>query len=78
MALSSALAPDLKKIELNRSEALQFLKKESIPARPELEKGLYLVCYQGLGLGWVKNIGSRFNNLLPASYRIRKQLSDTL
>lgn len=78
MALSSALAHDLKKIELTRSEALQFLKKESIQARPELEKGLYLVCYQGLGLGWVKNIGSRFNNLLPASYRIRKQLSDTL
>ncbi|MBL0912843.1 MAG: RNA methyltransferase [Bacteroidia bacterium] len=74
MALSTALSPEVRRLELDRQQALVFLRKESLQPRPELEKGLYLVTYKGLGLGWAKNIGNRFNNLLPAEYRIRKQL----
>jgi len=73
MALSTALSPEVRHLELDRQQALVFLRKESLQARPELEKGLCLVTYKGLGLGWAKNIGTRFNNLLPAEYRIRKQ-----
>ncbi|MBR5101350.1 MAG: hypothetical protein IKX34_08660, partial [Bacteroidales bacterium] len=31
--------------------------------------------YEGLGLGFVKNLGSRTNNLLPNGRRIRQTLS---
>src|SRR5690606_8651950 len=51
-------------IEVNKEQALHFLKKEDMDL-PAVDKGWYIICYEGLGLGWVKSIGNRFNNYLP-------------
>ena len=58
-------------VPLTIEEALRYLRREplSLPGHPA---GYLLVTYGGLPLGWVKNLGSRANNLYPASRRILK------
>ena len=75
LALSTLLKADTEQIELNRTEALQFLKKESLTGR-DVAKGFYPVQFEGTKLGWVKAIPGRLNNLLPPEFRIRKNLSE--
>jgi len=58
--------------EVDKTTALKFFKKETLPAPPNADKGYVLLTYLGVPLGWVKNIGSRCNNLLPQNRRIRK------
>lgn len=58
--------------ELTKEQALKFLSKESLNL-VGAPLGYLKVTYGGLGLGFVKNIGSRANNLLPTNLRIRKQ-----
>ena len=53
--------------------ALSFLHKDAI-ALPESEKGYVLVRYEGLPLGFVKNLGNRCNNLHPQGRRIRMDI----
>lgn len=53
--------------------ALSFLKKEAIMA-PDAPQGILLITYNGLPLGFVKNLGNRCNNLLPAGRRIRMEI----
>jgi NOL1/NOP2/fmu family ribosome biogenesis protein len=57
--------------EVDKITALKFLKKETLTASSGTEKGYLLLTYQGIPLGWVKNIGSRCNNLLPTNRRIK-------
>lgn len=56
--------------ELSLEDALAFLHRDSI-SLPELPKGYVLVCHGGLPLGFVKNLGTRCNNLHPQGRRIR-------
>lgn len=56
--------------ELDRETALAYLRRESIVLPPVVAKGIVIVCYEGLPLGPVKNIGSRANNLYPKNWRI--------
>lgn len=70
-----ALAIDLKhnafpRLEVTRSQALAFLRKENIPSSPDMEKGYVLVTYDGYPLGFIKNLGNRTNNLLPKGRKI--------
>jgi len=58
--------------EADRETTLDYLRKEvlkNIP--PELPKGYVLITYKGRPLGFVKNIGTRINNLYPQEIRIR-------
>jgi NOL1/NOP2/fmu family ribosome biogenesis protein len=48
-----------------------FLSKENIVLPENTPKGFVLLTYQGVPLGWVKNLGNRTNNLYPQEYRIR-------
>lgn len=57
-------------VEVDRKTALAFLHKDAI-VLPGAEKGYILIRYEGLTLGFVKNIGNRCNNLHPQSRRIR-------
>lgn len=57
-------------IELSREDALRFLAKDPL-AFPESPVGYLRLTYRGRGLGFVKNLGSRSNNLLPMARRIR-------
>ncbi|MGM9748307.1 MAG: rRNA cytosine-C5-methyltransferase, partial [Candidatus Cryptobacteroides sp.] len=56
--------------ELDLDTALAFLHRDSI-VLPDAPKGYVLVTYGSLGLGFVKNLGTRCNNLHPMSRRIR-------
>ena len=68
------LHPDLPRVELSVTESLQFLKKENLLL--DAPNGWLLVTHQGLGLGWVKNLGNRVNNYLPKEWRIRMEIED--
>lgn len=57
-------------VEVSREDALKFLSKDVL-VLPEAPRGYLLLTYQGLGLGFVKNLGNRTNSLLPNSRRIR-------
>ncbi|WP_356803431.1 hypothetical protein [Paramuribaculum intestinale] len=37
-------------------------------------RGFVLLKFDGLPLGWVKNLGNRANNLYPQEWRIRMSL----
>ena len=60
-------------VELDKMTALHFLHRDSI-VLPNAPKGYNLVTYRGLALGFVKNLGSRCNNLHPQSRRIRMDI----
>lgn len=59
---------------IDKETALKYLKKEVLFAPSNIVKGYILLVYEGVPLGWVKNIGSRCNNLLPPNRRIRMEL----
>ena len=74
LALSKALDIGIvERVELDYKTAISYLKRESI----ELSHspiGFVLVQYKQQSLGWVKNIGTRTNNLYPTNWRIRMNL----
>lgn len=53
--------------------ALSFLHKDAI-LLPDSEKGYVLIVYEGVPLGFVKNLGNRCNNLHPQGRRIRMNI----
>jgi len=55
---------------VNREQALDFLSKRTL-LFPDAPRGYLLLTWEGLGLGFVKNLGSRVNSLLPNARRIR-------
>lgn len=70
LALSLALAPDdFPHVDLTREQALSFLHKD-VMKFDDCPLGYLTVCYMGLPLGFVNNLGARANNLHPASRRI--------
>ena len=56
---------------LEREEALQYLRKQEVPAE-RFKEGMNLVECEGCALGFAKRIGNRCNNLFPNSLRILK------
>ena len=60
----------LPKVELQKEEALLYLRKQEI--KPVAPEGWCLVTYNGLGLGWIKNLPNRANNYYPSEWRILK------
>lgn len=75
VALSVNRNLSLPALELNKEQALHFLKKDDIHVATTM-KGWHIVTYNGLGLGWVKALGNRFNNYLPKHWRIRMDIPD--
>lgn len=57
---------------LDYKDAIAYLRKEHFSLEAN-EKAWYLVEYEGVPLGWVKNLGNRHNNYYPSAYRILKQ-----
>lgn len=70
LALSASLSSAVPTLDLDRDDALRFLRKETL-ANPGDQRGYRVVRYEGLPMGWVKAIPGRLNNLLPTNYRIR-------
>ncbi len=72
LALSTALRPDaFPSVELGWEDAIRFLRKEALALPADTDKGYVLIRYQGLPLGFAKNLGNRANNLYPQEWRIR-------
>gem|GEM_PF-58725 len=57
-------------VEVDRQTALLFLARENFTLS-DAPKGFIRITYKGLGLGFVKNLGNRLNNLHPVNRRIR-------
>ncbi|MGM9745954.1 MAG: rRNA cytosine-C5-methyltransferase [Paludibacteraceae bacterium] len=75
LALSKVLnAEAFNRVEVDLETALRYLRCEAI-FLPDAPKGFLLVTYRQVPLGWVKNIGNRCNNLYPAAWRIRMNLT---
>ena len=64
-------------VDVDRNTALHYLKCESVTL-PEAPIGYVLLQYDGINLGWVKNIGNRCNNLYPDLWRIRMNIPEEL
>ena len=60
---------NIPRVELDLQQALRYLHRDSL-FLPEAPKGMLAVCYGSHPLGFVKNLGSRCNNLYPKSRRI--------
>lgn len=58
-------------IDVDESTALSYLRHEALRLPAEIGKGFVVIKYKGFPLGFVKNIGSRANNLYPSEWRIR-------
>lgn len=74
---SLSMAKDLrreafKEKPLSKEEALTFLRTEALPPDENLPLGVILLTYEGIALGFAKNVGNRLNNLYPNEWRIRK------
>jgi len=72
---SLSMLKDLRKeafpnIALTREQALSYLRTEAL-ALSDVPLGLVLLTYEGVPLGFAKNVGNRLNNLYPNEWRIR-------
>lgn len=71
LALSQAFRQDaLPRVELAKDQALQYLRCEALQL-PGAPRGFITVTYEGIPLGFVKNLGTRANNLFPQAWRLR-------
>ncbi|MCU0404281.1 MAG: hypothetical protein MUE99_07005 [Chitinophagaceae bacterium] len=60
-------------VNLEKEQALSFLRREAFDISDNVVKSWNLIVYEGYSLGWIKNIGNRFNNYYPKEWRIRMQ-----
>lgn len=76
LAMSIALNPAaFPSCEVDKSTALQYLSREAIHTfSQEFPRTYVLLTYQKHPIGFVKNIGTRANNMYPQEWRIRKQI----
>jgi 16S rRNA C967 or C1407 C5-methylase (RsmB/RsmF family)/NOL1/NOP2/fmu family ribosome biogenesis protein len=68
--IEGSMAPML---ELNTDEALRYLKG-MLPEFRAMNAPWIIAGYRGMGLGWLKTAGHRFNNAYPHPWRIRMDL----
>lgn len=59
------------KVELTYQQAIAYLRHEALQLPDDTPRGLVEVCFQGMPIGLVKNIGSRANNLYPKEWKIK-------
>jgi len=57
--------------ELTLEQAQSYLHRESFALPAGTPKGFVIVTYQGIPLGFMKNLGERANNLYPKNWAIR-------
>ena len=72
---SLSMLKDLRKeafpnVPLTREQALAYLRTEAL-SLANVPLGLVLLTYEGVPLGFAKNVGNRLNNLYPNEWRIR-------
>jgi len=72
LAMSTVLAEGVfPKAEVDYGQAIVYLRKEGLNLSTDVPRGYVLLTYKDVPLGFVKNIGTRANNLYPQEWRIR-------
>ena len=75
LAISSALERSaFKCVEVTRQQALAYLHCDALRLE-DAPRGIVLLTYMDIPLGFVKNIGNRANNMYPQEWRIRNSIS---
>lgn len=73
LALSGKAGNMFKTADLNLEQALDYLHGDALRFE-DAPKGYLVVTYRNAALGFVKNLGTRANNLYPTPWRIRKDV----
>lgn len=72
LAMSRILSPAaFPTAEISLADTLSYLRREAITLEAGTPRGYLLLTHGGHPLGFVKNLGSRANNLYPTPWRIR-------
>ena len=75
LAMSAALNRDaFCSVEVSRQQALAYLHCDAIRLE-DAPRGVVLLTYKDIPLGFAKNIGNRANNMYPQEWRIRNSIS---
>ncbi|MBR5707446.1 MAG: rRNA cytosine-C5-methyltransferase [Bacteroidaceae bacterium] len=75
LAMSTALNRDaFNAVEVTRQQALAYLHCDAIRLE-DAPRGIVLLTYKNIPLGYAKNIGNRANNMYPQEWRIRNSIS---
>lgn len=69
LALSRVLKPAVTSVDLNREQAIRYLRKENIESG-SFPGGWVLARFGTRPLGWMKVLPNRMNNYYPAAWRI--------
>ncbi|MEO6231310.1 MAG: RNA methyltransferase [Ferruginibacter sp.] len=69
LAVSTILSSSVKRIDVDRETALQYLRRQEIKIE-QAKKGWALLTYNKMPLGWVKVLPNRINNYYPKDWRI--------
>ncbi len=75
LALCHQISTEIQHLDTDRTQALRFLKKETIELPEDIRNGWTLVRHHGLNLGWIKVMPGRMNNYLPQDRRIRMDIA---
>lgn len=71
LAMSTILAPGaFPAVEVGKETTLEYLRREAVTLPEGTPKGYVALTFDGIPLGFVKNLGNRSNNLYPQNWRI--------
>ena len=65
-------------VELDYPEAIAYLRREAVSMPEGTPRGYVIVCWQHHPLGFVKNLGTRANNLYPQEWRVKSARTDAV
>lgn len=71
MTCNASLRGNCPTVDIDLDTALEYLRRQAITLPGQTPKGITIVTYDNLPLGFVKNLGARANNLYPKEWRIR-------
>ncbi|HEY0298972.1 MAG TPA: RNA methyltransferase, partial [Arachidicoccus sp.] len=71
LAVSTIFAKDIARVELDKAQSLQYLKRKDVEL-DSVQKGWTLAAFEGVNLGWMKLLPNRVNNYYPNEWRILK------
>ena len=75
LAMSDALNTEaFNKVDITRKQALEYLHCDALRLE-NAPRGIVLLTYKGIPLGFAKNLGNRANNMYPQEWRIRISIS---
>ena len=71
LALSHLLSKSVHSVELNKVQALQYLRRQDLNVEISA-KGWTICRYEDINMGWIKVLPNRLNNYYPTDWRILK------